>query len=342
MRKPTIFIQEGRYHRVLAIGDMHGCVHHLRALLAAVQPTREDLVVTLGDYIDRGPDSKGVIDTLLALHRDSEVNIASLRGNHDAMLLMCFDGLTRACEYWPKGECDEETFEVWCHVSHRNPADIWWGNQAMATLSSYAKGRENIKGRLLDVDQQHYKGLRDISGEVHDLAVEMIPQEHIDFLRDTCVDAVETDGHIFVHGGLCHDLPLAEQPLFALHWSRFDKAWKPHISGKKVVCGHTLQPDLLVHDLGHTVCLDTGVYMAKGFLTCMDILTGQTWQINDDLQLIQQPVVRYEDGKPFVRISDLPQEERERFQARLLSRSVPFDGCAWPRDYSEWHGSGRP
>ena len=71
--------------RTLAIGDIHGCLHALNALLAIVQPTRDDLVITLGDYTDRGPDSRGVIDRLLRL-RD-ECRVVSLRGNHDQMLL---------------------------------------------------------------------------------------------------------------------------------------------------------------------------------------------------------------------------------------------------------------
>jgi hypothetical protein len=128
-----------------------------------------------------------------------------------------------------------------------------------------------------------------------DLIAELISREHIDFLRETCVDAVETDNYIFVHGGLCPELSLVDQPLFALHWRRFDKAWKPHVSRKKVVCGHTPQQDLMIHDLGHAVCLDAGAYMAKGALTCMDVMNGQVWQVNDDLQLTQQPVVHYHD-----------------------------------------------
>jgi serine/threonine protein phosphatase 1 len=100
------------YRRILAIGDIHGCVGHLKLLLDAVQPTKGDLLITLGDYIDRGPDSRGVIDTLLRLHKDPEINIVSVRGNHDAMLLMCGDGISTD-EYYPSADgCDEETIEV--------------------------------------------------------------------------------------------------------------------------------------------------------------------------------------------------------------------------------------
>jgi serine/threonine protein phosphatase 1 len=71
--------------RYLAIGDVHGCARALATLLAAVAPRPDDLVVTLGDYVDRGPDSRGVIDQLLALRRSCR--LVALRGNHEEMML---------------------------------------------------------------------------------------------------------------------------------------------------------------------------------------------------------------------------------------------------------------
>jgi serine/threonine protein phosphatase 1 len=71
--------------RTIAIGDIHGCAAALEALLAAIRPRPDDTIVTLGDYIDRGPDSRGVIERILALSR--ECTLVALRGNHEAMLL---------------------------------------------------------------------------------------------------------------------------------------------------------------------------------------------------------------------------------------------------------------
>ena len=53
--------------RTIAIGDIHGCSRALAALIEAVQPGSQDEIVPLGDYIDNGPDSRGVIDQLIAL-----------------------------------------------------------------------------------------------------------------------------------------------------------------------------------------------------------------------------------------------------------------------------------
>jgi serine/threonine protein phosphatase 1 len=71
--------------RHLAIGDIHGCSRALDALLAAVSPRADDRLITLGDYVNRGPDSRGVLGRLLQLHRLGQ--LIPLRGNHEEMML---------------------------------------------------------------------------------------------------------------------------------------------------------------------------------------------------------------------------------------------------------------
>lgn len=75
----------GKKKRHLAIGDIHGCADALSTLLEAVEPTEDDVVITLGDYVNRGPDSFSVIETLLDLEDRCELHC--LRGNHELMLL---------------------------------------------------------------------------------------------------------------------------------------------------------------------------------------------------------------------------------------------------------------
>jgi serine/threonine protein phosphatase 1 len=70
------------------IGDIHGCVDELRWLMDRLPLQAGDLVVFLGDYIDRGPDSKGVVSYLLDLQRCSVgKEFIFLKGNHEDMLL---------------------------------------------------------------------------------------------------------------------------------------------------------------------------------------------------------------------------------------------------------------
>lgn len=76
--------------RILAIGDIHGCSIAFDTLLASVNPQPNDTIITLGDYVDRGPDSKGVVERLIALHKKGQ--LIALRGNHELMMLQARDG----------------------------------------------------------------------------------------------------------------------------------------------------------------------------------------------------------------------------------------------------------
>jgi serine/threonine protein phosphatase 1 len=75
-----------RNGRTYVIGDIHGCLNELNALLDFLRPDSNDQVCFLGDYVDRGTDSKGVIARLIQL-RDEGPRCTFLKGNHEAMLL---------------------------------------------------------------------------------------------------------------------------------------------------------------------------------------------------------------------------------------------------------------
>ena len=76
--------------RTIAIGDIHGCSTALRALLDAVDLQPDDTLVPLGDYVDRGLDSKGVLDLLIGLK--NKCRLVPILGNHDEMMLLARDG----------------------------------------------------------------------------------------------------------------------------------------------------------------------------------------------------------------------------------------------------------
>lgn len=71
--------------RHLAIGDIHGCHTALTTLVEYVAPSSDDTLITLGDYVDRGPDSASVIEFLIDF--DKTNTLVPLRGNHELMLL---------------------------------------------------------------------------------------------------------------------------------------------------------------------------------------------------------------------------------------------------------------
>ena len=71
--------------RQFAIGDIHGCLTALKRLDQELEFRPTDTVITLGDYVNRGPDSRGVIDYLIELR--SRCHLVTLRGNHEVMML---------------------------------------------------------------------------------------------------------------------------------------------------------------------------------------------------------------------------------------------------------------
>jgi serine/threonine protein phosphatase 1 len=83
--------------RILAIGDIHGCSASLEKLLAELSVRRDDVVVMLGDAIDRGPDSRGVILQLLELQK--RCKLVSILGNHEQMMLDAIEGLIPVQEW---------------------------------------------------------------------------------------------------------------------------------------------------------------------------------------------------------------------------------------------------
>src|SRR3954468_23645731 len=79
--------------RTIAVGDIHGCSKALDSLIDAIRPRPEDTIVTLGDYINRGPDSRGVLDRLIDL--GGRCRLVPLPGNNEEMLFVALAGRYR-------------------------------------------------------------------------------------------------------------------------------------------------------------------------------------------------------------------------------------------------------
>ena len=113
--------------RVIAIGDIHGHAKALAALVELVRPTGCDTVVTLGDYVDRGPDTKGVLEQLIRLQ--NRCQLIPLMGNHEEMMLGAEEG--------------------------RSDFEFWMKFGGDAALDSYGPGRT-----MTGVPREHWEFLR--------------------------------------------------------------------------------------------------------------------------------------------------------------------------------------
>ena len=72
--------------RIIAIGDIHGMYFKLIELMNTISPSKEDKIIFMGDYIDRGPDSKQVLDYVISMIEDG-FNVIPLKGNHEDMFI---------------------------------------------------------------------------------------------------------------------------------------------------------------------------------------------------------------------------------------------------------------
>ena len=122
--------------RVIAIGDIHGCSLALSALIDAITPGPEDLVIPLGDYVDRGPDCRGVIEQLLALEK--RCRLVPILGNHEEMLLEAVDS-----DEMVQGDA-ELRFRTWLALG------------GLATLDSYGE-----EGRIPPHHLAFFRSCRD-------------------------------------------------------------------------------------------------------------------------------------------------------------------------------------
>ena len=226
--------------RVYAIGDIHGFPDVLQRMHDAIdadiaaRPVEEATVVYLGDYIDRGPDSKGVIDLLIARKNDvSSVNHVFLKGNHEGALLEYLEAPQSARQDWL----------------------VWGGVQAMESYDYPAS--------------QKYPDNESLINNADKIATEFaayIPDRHMDFYNALELYHVAGD-FLFVHAGIQPSVPLERQSAQDLIFTR-----EPFLSYEEfhdyyVVHGHTIVKDKKADKRANRINLDSGLYNG-GPLTC--------------------------------------------------------------------------
>jgi serine/threonine protein phosphatase 1 len=192
--------------RVYAVGDIHGRADRLDHVHEAIDRHRASASATLcvevylGDYVDRGADSRGVIERLRRRGTARPgVQVVTLRGNHEVMMLRAFD--------------DPQSLSGWVR------------NGGLETLMSYGVG---LPARP-DVGQ-----LQAIVGELR-MAV---PDEHLRFLR-TLGTSFRCGDYFFVHAGVRPGVSLERQSEQDLLWIRDDFTGSDADFGAVVVHGHT-------------------------------------------------------------------------------------------------------
>lgn len=207
--------------KIFCISDIHGCYKELMALYKKLPiDPKKDKVVFLGDYIDRGPNSKEVIQQLMDW-QTKYPHWVVLFGNHESFLT--------------------ETLVNNTQMYGDQPYDLWMYNGGGTTLDSY------LPKNLTPYERATIGRLENF-----------IPEEHIKFIA-TLPRFHEDENYIYVHGGLKPGKTPEETNPYDLIWIRdefIDSTWD---WGKKVIFGHSVSPDLEPIVMKNKIGIDTAV-----------------------------------------------------------------------------------
>lgn len=222
-------------HRIYAVGDIHGCLdklEHVQDQISAdleARPHDKPVVIYLGDYIDRGTESRGVLDNLARIKtRDGDNRF--LLGNHDQYMLTYLD----------------EPNAV------QSATDLHWLSPRLGgdkTLNSYG---------ITSADQND-----PVATHADFRAV--VPAMHVAFLET--LDLYHRIGsYLFVHAGILPGVALEDQALSDLIWIRGEFLDATDDHGMIVVHGHTVVEE--VENRGNRIGIDTGAVFGSD-LTCL-------------------------------------------------------------------------
>ncbi|WP_316858567.1 metallophosphoesterase [uncultured Cohaesibacter sp.] len=191
--------------RVVAIGDIHGCISLLKQMEARIfdryeAADGETLILYLGDLVDRGPDARAVIEHYLTSPLPKGFERLSLCGNHD----LTFHDFLKAPSLRSK----------------------WLGWGGVATLASYG----------INVEAFMMSGLADEA--FADLVLGKIPSEHVELLGRLPLALSLPTVH-FVHAGLRPGCPIEDNSVRDMLWIRDDFLVEQNASDRLIVHGHT-------------------------------------------------------------------------------------------------------
>ncbi|MBL1438136.1 MAG: serine/threonine protein phosphatase [Rhodobacteraceae bacterium] len=216
-------------YRIYAIGDIHGCLAELENMQArikadlAARPHLKPLVIYLGDYMDRGPDCRGVLENLMKANT-SALPARFLYGNHDS---------------YPKLFLNDPISLHGCRYHWLDPV---MGGQI--TLESYgAWGAKPEKAEAFS-----------------DAFSDVYPQAHFDWIEG-CERSIHIGGYFFAHAGVDPTRPLDQQLEYDLMWIRQPFLSFKEDLGAIVVHGHTPVDEVENH--GNRIAVDTGAVFGR-------------------------------------------------------------------------------
>ncbi len=251
---------------VYAIGDLHGSVHLLEEILCGIRRDSRErgalrrVAVFLGDYVNRGEDSRAVVERVLDPGLPG-FEIVALKGNNEDLLLRFLDGDLSVVTHW----LDYGGTETMAHygIAACNPRtpdpreleELRWKSDTLADYGVSAAVTPQLDEAILRELRRRFTAA--------------LPQRHLGFFRGLGIAHREGD-YYFVHAGIRPGVALDAQADLDCMWirQRFLESDADH--GAVVVHGHSITPEPEVR--ANRIGIDTGAYRS-GVLTCL-VLEG--------------------------------------------------------------------
>ena len=213
---------------IFAIGDVHGCLKELTSLHKKILThdkfdVKKDLLVYLGDYVDRGKESKAVIDQILKL-KNNKIKMINLMGNHDEYMI---DFL----------------------FNNKNNIENWLNFGLDQTIRSY--GIE-----LVDFIKDGFGD--DIIEQLRKKLLNEMSEDQINFFKSLEL-SYSSDKYLFVHAGIDPKKSLSEQTRNDYLWSRSEDFFKEDFKAEKIIVhGHTPVEKIISNQF--RINIDSGCY----------------------------------------------------------------------------------
>lgn len=215
---------------IFAIGDVHGCLKELTSLHKKILThdkfdVKKDLLVYLGDYVDRGKESKAVIDQILKL-KNNKIKMINLMGNHDEYMI---DFL----------------------FNNKNNIENWLNFGLDQTIRSY--GIE-----LVDFIKDGFGD--DIIEQLRKKLLNEMSEDQINFFKSLEL-SYSSDKYLFVHAGIDPKKSLSEQTRNDYLWSRSEDFFKEDFKAEKIIVhGHTPVEKIISNQF--RINIDSGCYFS--------------------------------------------------------------------------------
>ena len=215
---------------LFAIGDIHGCLSELTSLHKKILNydkfnVKNDLIIYLGDYIDRGKNSKEVINQILKLE-DNKIRIKKLKGNHEELMIDFLFNKTNNIKSWLNFGADQ-------------------------TFRSY-----NIE--IVEFIKDGFE--EDIINNLRETLLNNMEESHINFFKNLEL-SYSSENYLFVHAGIDPDKNLSEQSEKDYLWSRSEKFFSKDFKSEKIIVhGHTPEENIINYPF--RINVDSGCYFS--------------------------------------------------------------------------------